>query len=1091
MRMLIAVILISFLTAVAGAEEPFTIGTSPNGILYAADRLVITVKTGTDPLLIDQTIAGTAYTGNDQIDLLCEQNSVVRVEPYYPYPVKNAIIREVVERMYVFKLAPDINPLNVKDNFATNKDIEFSDLWSVSRISYIPNDPSIAQQWALNKIDTYTAWDYVRGDTTANVIIAIDDSGVYYNHPDLQPNVWINGPEDINSNGIFDNYPSSQGGDINNYDDDGNGYQDDVVSWDFGFHDNDPQEDTPTHGTHVAGCASMATDNNTGGAGPGFSAKLMTTKATNTPGYITHGYQAMIYAGDNGAHIINCSWGNYYYSGGEQNVVTAVTNAGALVVAAAGNENTSSRGYPASYTGVLSVAATDQNDHKVSFSNYGSSVDVSAPGVSIYSTWAQSGYTYLDGTSMSSPVAAGVAALIKAQNLSYTPAQITTIIKSTTDNIDAVNPGYEGQMGTGRVNAYSAVAANYFPNIQLYDHTIIHISDDGDGIINPGESIDIIVVLENIWQDAENVSVKLRAPEGITVTDSAFFFGSIPGGGEQRDNNIDPFSLTYSEDLPPGEYELTLHVTADGDYSNDLSLMVTVSLFLSDFPVSLPDAIESDPLVCDIDGDDDIEILVGCNDSKLYSIELNGTNTPGWPVTGSDDFSTAPAAGDLDDDSDLEVVATVRNGDIYAWDHSGNLLSGFPYSAGGTVFCGPTLADLDNDGNLEIIQPCFQTKNLEIINHDGSVFGDWPYNSNTSWYGAAAVGDIDNDDEFEVVFAGFDSLLHVFNSDKTEVSGFPVALDNRSWISPAIGNIDPSDPEPEIVIATQSGSVYLINHDGTLVSGWPINIGTAVKSSPALGDLDNDDAPEIVFGGSDSDLYAYDSDGSLLSGFPVSLIANITASPVIADITGNGTADIIIGNGASETYLFGFNAQGQILPNFPISTSATGPVKASPAIWDLDNDYDLDIVVCVQNSNYNLDVIDYKRNSSIDRIHWAMYGNDKYRTSNFEAFSPIGIDDETISVPQQFGLLQNYPNPFNNHTIIRYSLDIPTEFSLEVYNILGQQVRNLDSGFKQAGVYDVIWNGRNDNGNDVTSGVYFYKLTGDDRTEVKRMLYLR
>ena len=120
-----------------------------------------------------------------------------------------------------------------------------------------------------------------------------------------------------------------------------------------------------------------------------------------------------------------------------------------------------------------------------------------------------------------------------------------------------------------------------------------------------------------------------------------------------------------------------------------------------------------------------------------------------------------------------------------------------------------------------------------------------------------------------------------------------------------------------------------------------------------------------------------------------------------------------------------------------------------------------------------------------------MYGNDKYRTSNFEAFGPIGIDDETISVPQQFGLLQNYPNPFNNHTIIRYSLDIPTEFSLEVYNILGQQVRNLDSGFKQAGVYDVIWNGRIDNGNDITSGVYFYKLTVDDRTEVKRMLYLR
>jgi subtilisin family serine protease len=1090
MKKLIAALMVGLLAAIAVADEPFMIAETPDGILYASDRLVVTLLPGTEPLMVNQAIAGDVYTGNDQIDIICRQNNVTGVEPYYPYPIRNRIIREAVERMYVFKLAAGVNPVDIKSNFALAKDVEYSDLWSVARLNYMPNDPAIPQQWALSKIQVFSAWDYVRGDTTENVIIAIDDSGVFYNHPDLQANVWINGPEDLNGNGIFDNYPANQGGDLNYSDDDGNGYPDDVVAWDFGYNDNDPEEDTAHHGTHVAGCASMVTDNGVGGAGPGFSARLMTTKATNSVGYITHGYPAMIYAADNGAHIVNCSWGSYYYSSGEQNIVSSVTAAGCLVVAAAGNENTSSRSYPASYVNVLSVASTDQNDIKSSFSDYGTTVDVCAPGEYIYSTWAANSYSYQQGTSMSSPVAAGVCALVKAQNMNYTPIQITNIMITTCDNIDSLNPNYQGLLGAGRINAYAAVAANNSPNIRLFNHSIYHYDSDGDNVINPGESIDITVMLENVWQTAENVVATLRAPSGISVTDSVSSFGTFPGGGEQRDNSADPFSLTYGVDLPPGVHELCLNITAI-DYATDLNLTVEVSLFMANFPVNMPDAIESDPLIFDFDRDGSLEIVVGCNDAQLYAIENNGAMSPNFPVTASDDINSAPAVGDIDNNGSFEIVAVARNGEIYAWDDQGNVLNGFPYATGGTVFTGPTLADLDGNGDLEIILPNFQTKNIEIINHDGSVFGNWPYTSPANWYGSVAVGNIDGDSQLEIAVAGFDSLLHVFNADKTEVTGFPVHLDSRCWISPAIGDIDAYDPEPEIVIATQSGAVYLVNHDGSFVSGWPINVGTAVKSSPSLGDLDGDGNPEIVFGGSNSNLYAYDFDGTALDGFPKALLAGIMASPVIADITGEGSVDVIIANGASGTYVYGFDSQGQALPNFPIPTTALGSVLASPAVWDLDSDGDLDIVVCVQNSGESIDVIDYKRNAPVTGIQWAMFANDTYRSNNFEPLNPVGIDDEPLSLPAVFKLEQNYPNPFNSHTVIQYSLDVPSEYSIDIYNILGQKVKKLDTGYKQAGAYSITWNGLNDNGQAITSGVYFYRLNAGNRTDIKRMLYLK
>ena len=152
--------------------------------------------------------------------------------------------------------------------------------------------------------------------------------------------------------------------------------------------------------------------------------------------YITHGYQGIIYAADNGADIINCSWGGTSSSVTGQNIINYAVQSGAIVVAAAGNDNTEVKFYPASYEGVVSVAATRDNDLKASFSNYGTSITVSAPGSNIYSTLPGGDYGYLSGTSMASPLVAGLLGLMRSFHPGMPASELINCLKSTSVPID-------------------------------------------------------------------------------------------------------------------------------------------------------------------------------------------------------------------------------------------------------------------------------------------------------------------------------------------------------------------------------------------------------------------------------------------------------------------------------------------------------------------------------------------------------------------------------------------------------------------------------------------------------------------------------
>jgi len=301
-----------------------------------------------------------------------------------------------------------------------------------------PNDTYYSDQWAHQNMQSEAAWDITRG--SANVVIAIVDTGVDYTHEDLAANMWHN-PGEIPNNGI---------------DDDGNGFVDDIYGYDFYNRDSDPMDDH-SHGTHCAGIAAAVANNSKGVAGVCPNARIMAVKFMGLAGGTTSSAIAGIYyAVDNGAKIISNSWGLWtgQVSGGIQDVVNYANSVGCFIVAAAGNDNLNVDGFqPANCRNMFAVGAMDRYNGKASFSNYGPKVDVVAPGVAIVSTVPGNGYAFKSGTSMACPHVAGEAALILSRNPGFTPLQIANAIRvGTTPDISS----YE-YVGMGRINLVNAL----------------------------------------------------------------------------------------------------------------------------------------------------------------------------------------------------------------------------------------------------------------------------------------------------------------------------------------------------------------------------------------------------------------------------------------------------------------------------------------------------------------------------------------------------------------------------------------------------------------------------------------------------------
>lgn len=382
---------------------------------------------------------------------------------------------------------------------------------------YSPNDLN-SKQWNLTTIKAAGAWDINRN--ASKVVVAIVDDAVEINHPDLKPGIWVNPGETING-----------------VDDDGNGYIDDVNGYDVADNDNNPSPPASatashfSHGTHCAGIAAATTDNNTGIASIGFNARIMAVKtkpsATSGSG-LPFAYQGVEYAIAAGADIISMSWGGGSKSATYQLLFNVAHSKGIVLVAAAGNSNTSVPMYPASYNHVISVAASDKGDTKASFSNYGSTIDVTAPGAQIWSTVAGSGYDYKSGTSMACPLVSGLCALMVANSPGILPDSVESCLKKSAVDIDGVNPSYKGSLGAGRIDAEAAL-------------------DCSKGIVSGSFSVNKETICPGQQVQFSATST------GVT---GLVYNWSFPGGTPSSSNQVNP-KVTYAS---AGTYDVRLKV---------------------------------------------------------------------------------------------------------------------------------------------------------------------------------------------------------------------------------------------------------------------------------------------------------------------------------------------------------------------------------------------------------------------------------------------------------------------------------------------------------------------------------------------------
>ena len=506
-----------------------------------------------------------------------------------------------IDRIYLVDLSSKSDLVKKMKDLNDDPKVEYAGPNYIYHTTEIPNDPSFDELWGLHNtgqsggtddadIDAPEAWDIHTGSN--DVVIAVIDTGVDYNHPDLSANIWTNLGE-IAGNGI---------------DDDGNGYTDDIHGYDFVNNDGDPIDDND-HGTHCAGTIGAVGDDGMGIVGVNWDVRIMPVKflSSSGSGSTANAILSVEYATDNGADIMSNSWGGGGYDSALKDAISAANDAGVLFVAAAGNtssNNDVSPHYPSSYDvpNVIAVAATDHNDNRAGFSCYGAtSVDLGAPGVSIYSTIA-GGYDTYNGTSMATPHVAGAAGLIKARFPGFTATEIKSRILDEVDPISTL----DGITVTGgRLNAYnslnyisdditppSAVSDLAFSEVTYNSISLTWTATGDDGDVGIASKYDVRysiseITTEEDWNNATQTVGELKpqalgSEESFTVKNLGFnttyYFAVkvVDDVGNYSGLSNSASGVTVLDDIPPNavsdltflgaEYDaVSLSWTATGD----------------------------------------------------------------------------------------------------------------------------------------------------------------------------------------------------------------------------------------------------------------------------------------------------------------------------------------------------------------------------------------------------------------------------------------------------------------------------------------------------------------------------------------------
>lgn len=448
----------------------------------------------------------------------------------------------------------------------------------------------MSKEWYLKDQNIENIWSDTTtyGNTSGEgVVVAVIDTGVDYNHVDLKDNIWMNTAELLGAEGV---------------DDDGNGYVDDIYGINMISNSSDPMDDNG-HGTHVAGIIAMS-NNETGGVGIAYKSQIMSIKAGGSDGSFNSSdiAKAITYAYKNGADVINMSFGSYGHSAIIEGALQDAYSS-CVLVAAAGNDSyptldapTMLKGnmYPAAYSYVIGVMAYDSDNKLAAFSNwdyipnYGAEYEVTAPGKNIYSTLPGNRYASWSGTSMATPMVSAVAAILRS---SYTDKSVYSsrfimgqIVSATEDVTVFETPLSSLPYNYSKLNLAHSLTKSAKPNINvdevyIFDSSDISDKNNGDGIVQPGETIDFAVGLRNQWGAATDAYITINATSNGGVDNPYVTFDN---GNEVRIPDVGTFGrqnngFVYSEEGTVISVSSPLRVTIAENAPNDANISFNIN----------------------------------------------------------------------------------------------------------------------------------------------------------------------------------------------------------------------------------------------------------------------------------------------------------------------------------------------------------------------------------------------------------------------------------------------------------------------------------------------------------------------------------
>ena len=883
------------------AEEP-PLGDIHSHITPGELLIRLTVQAATD---LEQLNA------NAPISVLHAKHNVQSLHPLFPYLARPSL-NPNLKRIYLLRFAPDAPLEALKAAYQQNplvEAVEYNYLRPTLGDAVVPNDPKYAEQWNLPLMRLPQAWAIEKGDR--KVVIAIIDSGIDYKHEDLAPKAWIN-PREIPENGL---------------DDDGNGYIDDIYGWDFtdapnlqaeGDYlegDNEPIDERG-HGTHVAGIAGAMPHNGIGIAGVAWECPLMAIRAGLSLGGSSRmqdddSASAIVYAADNGASIINMSWGSERRSFVIQDAIDYAYSRGVVLVAAAGNSQKPEAIFPAAYRKVIAVASTEQNQQRFYQSNFGASIDIGAPGNVILSTQINNQYRHLTGTSMASPHVAGVAALLLAKRPALTSEEIRHILINTADPVyrEDSDEFDEKFVGAGTVNAERALLSS-----GALQARILEPETNSGG----SDAITIVGTAGGYKFQSWHLSY------GQSTVPTEFIPFTQPANTQKIDEILEVWDTTT---VPEGIYTVRLTVTAtDGQQRYD-----QVVLSVDRTPPQVISLTATETLY----GDQSLTIFTWATDdvtqNTLYYRRM-GSLAPFAPITTTDlgtehslslGFDIGNYQFFVESENMTHLKTREDNGGAY---YTVDVTTGYISPSGFTekslnippLHIASVTTDFDKDGQTEIIGSPLSQDTIDTALQAAifAIYERLPSGRYELAHTVESVENLSNLEEFitwAVDDTDSDGLLEILATDDARTfliesrtpQGYP---DRIIWETPFLSGGTIAD-------LNQNGRKEIIgadnNNDRLLVFEYDNATNTHIEKAVlvnetlgsnvfaqrfAIDDFDNDGNTELVAGDSEGDLFIYEptSLGFRLEWQTQLPLKNITQF-ASGDLTGDGSSEFVVG----------------------------------------------------------------------------------------------------------------------------------------------------------------------------------------------------